>query len=164
MKAPVSKIIISISAVCMCVYSSMLSGRWCSWQAPVFPLRDPRHRRMFPCCTHFSCCTDIQTGRKGCRRWGWVFVHVEYMLVYVFYTQAAVLNILDLYIFLFCSRGVRPWRKPTFYWRTEPYVSLHRHQLHLQLELGYTPLYDMQCVVGYLFPFQKLLQSDYLPA
>lgn len=69
-----------------CVYSSILSGWWCAWQTSILPLRDPRHRRMLPCCTHFSCCTDIQTGRTGNRRWGWQCARVQYMMC-VFYTQ-----------------------------------------------------------------------------
>lgn len=147
---------------CTCVYSSMLSGLWCAWQTAVLPLRDPRHRWMFPCCTHFSCCTDIQTGRTGSRRWVWVFAHVEYTLVYVFCTQqAAVFIIFDLFVFLSCSWGVWPWREPTFYWRAEPYVSLHCLQLCLPLEFSHTPLYDSQYVVKYQFPFQKMLQSDW---
>jgi len=106
-----------------CVYPPGLSGRWRAWQASVLPLRDPRHRWMFPCCAHFSCCADIQTGREGGRRWGRDFVHVEYMSVCVFRTQqAGAFIIFDLFLFLFCSGGVWPWRKLTFYWRTQPHV------------------------------------------
>ena len=75
-------------------------------------------------------------------------------LVSVVYTlQACLFIILDC--FCLGSGGVWPWRKPTFYWRAEPYVSLHCHQLYLQLNI-----YDGQYVVEYLFPF-LLLQSDW---
>lgn len=63
-------------------------------------------------------------------------VHIEYMLVYVFYTeQAAVFIIFDLFLLCSRSRGVWTWRKPTFYWGAEPYVSLHHHHLCLPLEI-----------------------------
>lgn len=120
------------------VYYSVFPGQQCTWQTSVFPIRHPRHRWMFPCCTHFSCRTDIQTGRKGSGRWVWMFFHVEYMLVYVFFTQqAAEFWTFSSYLtFLSCSGGVWPWRKSSYYWRTDPYVSWVALPSSFWLEIG----------------------------
>lgn len=130
---------------CTCLlYSLMLSGQWWWWaqQTAVFPLRDPRHRWVFPSRTRFSSLADIQTSRKGSGRWGCALVH---MLVYVSHSAGSCFHHVWPFPLLLCSGGVRPRRKPAFNWRTESYVSLHRHHLHLPLESDCGALTHLSC-------------------
>lgn len=60
------------------VCSLILPGCRRGCQPPILPLRPPRHRPLFTCCTYLSPCGHIQAGGAGDRRCGCQFANIDF--------------------------------------------------------------------------------------